>query len=291
MSSDTLLVYTMISIVALLMVLPMAPFATNVHRLLTFIVLAVFILSTLYTWLAFPFTEQDPLKVYFTQTVDLNPSNTHVERVTTALTGPRQFLQSHILPHLPSAYHASVACDDAPDKPGLQTCKWEVGDDMTPSPGGNEWGNDAWISTSVVRTGEHRARITVRGQNTRNCYIEVGNRKITQFAVSGDGEKGLQAGYKIPDDGLDTIRLWSRDFGKEFEVDIAWKGPDDTVPIGGVSGRISCGWVEYESGTVGGGQSGGRIPSLEEVIAFLPEWAVVSKSASALFNAGYYFQV
>ncbi|KIM63920.1 hypothetical protein SCLCIDRAFT_1213719 [Scleroderma citrinum Foug A] len=283
-------VYAMVSVLALLIILPMAPFATNVHRLLTFIVLVVFILSTLYTWLAFPFTEQDPLKIYFSQTVDLESSNTHVERVTTALTGPRQYLQSHILSHLPSAYNAPVACYDAPDKLGLQTCKWEVGNDMAPSPGGNEWDEDAWVSTSVFRTGEHRARITVRGRNTRNCYIEVGNRKITQFAVLGDGVKGLQTGYEIPDGGLDTIRLWSRDFGKEFEVDMAWKGSGDTVPIGEVSGRISCGWVEYESGTVGGGRTGGRIPSLEEVIAFLPEWAVVSKSASALFDAGFYFQ-
>ena len=280
----------MVSVLALLIILPMAPFATNVHRLLTFIVLVVFILSTLYTWLAFPFTEQDPLKIYFSQTVDFESSNTHVERVTTALTGPRQYLQSHILSHLPSAYNAPVACYDAPDKLGLQTCKWEVGNDMAPSPGGNEWDEDAWVSASVFRTGEHRARITVRGRNTRNCYIEVGNRKITQFVVSGDGEKGLQTGYEIPDAGLDTIRLWSRDFGKKFEVDMAWKGSGDTVPIGEVSGRISCGWVEYESSTVGGGWTGGRIPSLEEVIAFLPEWAVVSKSASALFDAGFYFQ-
>ena len=276
----------MISILALLLILPMAPFAINMHRSLTFIVLVIFIFSTLYTWFAFPFTQKDPLKIYFAQTVDLHPSNTNIERVTTALTGPKQYLQSHIIPHLPSAYNASVLCHDAS---GLQTCNWEVGNEMTPSPGGNKRAQGEWISTSVVRTGDHRARVVVRGQNTRYCYITLGNRRITQFAVVGDGEKGLQTGYEIPDDGLDTIRLWSRDFGKEFEVDIEWKG--DAPSTEDVTGTISCGWAEYESGTVGGGRTGGKIPSLEEVIEFLPEWAVVSKSAAALFSAGSHFEI
>ncbi|KAL4071336.1 hypothetical protein V8B97DRAFT_452974 [Scleroderma yunnanense] len=288
---NPIIVYSMTSMLALLLILPMAPFAINVHRSLTVIVLVIFVLSTSYAWSAFPFTQQTPLKVYFSQTVDLSPSGAYAEHVTTALTGPKQYLQSHILPHLPSAYNASVVCYDAPDKLGLQTCKWEVGDDMTPSPGGYKPGKSAWVSTSTVRTGEHSARITVRGQNTRNCYIELGNRRIVQFTVAGDGEKGLQTGYEIPDGGLDYIRLWSRDFGKEFKVDIAWQEYSDQASMGDVKGHISCGWAEYESGTVGGGRTGGRIPSLEEAIAFLPEWTVVTKSAPALFSAGTPFEI
>ncbi|KAG9312221.1 hypothetical protein JVU11DRAFT_7520 [Chiua virens] len=56
-------------------------------------------------------------------------------------------------------------------------------------------------------------------------------------------------------------------------------------------GRVSCGWDEYERATVGGGWSGGKIPSLEEVMQFLPEWAVVTKSTSALFTAERVFSI
>ncbi|KAG1716468.1 hypothetical protein ID866_672 [Astraeus odoratus] len=287
---DPVTVYTLVSILALVIILPMAPFAINAHRLLTIAVLVIFIVTTLYAWLAFPFTQQDPLKVYFAQTVDLSPSGKHIERVTTAFTGPKQYLQSHILPHLPSAYNASVVCYDAPDKLGLETCKWEVGEDMYPSPGGQKHDKRAWVSSSTASTGEHSAHITIRGHNTRNCYIDIGNRRISRFEVSGNGGKGTQVGYDIPSGGLDTIRLWSRDFGKEFGVDIEWMD-GNPLAVEDVKGRVSCGWAEYESATAGGGSTGGMIPSLEEAIALLPEWAVVSKSASALFNAGYHFEI
>ena len=288
---DIIPVYTVISVLALMLILPMAPFAINAHRSLTFIILAIFISSTLYTWFSFPFTPQDPVHIYFAQTVDLHPSSSDIERITTTLAGPKQYLQSHIIPLLPSAYNASIQCDDTPDfnRLGLQTCKWEAGNEMAPSPGGNQRDQGAWINASIVRIGDTRARVVLRGQNTRNCNIELGNRRIIQVAVAGDGGKGLQAGYEIPDDGSDTLLLWGRDFGKEFEVDLAWKG--DASPAENVTGYVSCNWAEYESGTVGGGGTGGKIPSLEEVIQFLPEWAVVVEAGAALFEARTYFEI
>ncbi|KAH7883336.1 hypothetical protein F5I97DRAFT_1904225 [Phlebopus sp. FC_14] len=286
-------IYSAISVLALFAILPMAPFSINIHRLVTLIVLAVFILSTVYTWVAFPFSHQSPLKIYFAQTVDLSSSGTKVDRVVTLLTGPRQFLTSHILPELPSALGRSVECYNAPDKPGLQTCSWEVSGDMVPSPGGkvsSDVKRTPWVSSSLVRTGAQSARITVRGQNTRNCIVQFENQRVSSFTVTGDGQKGLQGGYRITDKGLQQIRLWSRDFGKEFEVKVEWRGEGSSKQED-VKGRISCGWAEYESATVGGGRTGGKIPSLEEIIQFLPEWAVVSKSNAGLFDAGSSFTI
>ncbi|KIJ66081.1 hypothetical protein HYDPIDRAFT_110222 [Hydnomerulius pinastri MD-312] len=285
--------YSAISILALFIILPLAPFSINAHRLLTFIVLAIFVLSTVYTWVAFPFSQEAPLKVYFAQTVDLNTSETGIERVVTALTGPKQFLASHILTELPSALGKPVECYDAPDKLGLQTCTWEVSDEMVPSPGGKKHVSSAierpWVSSSVVSMGSNSARIAVRGLNTRSCTLQFANRRVSKFTVIGDGEKGLQKGYEIPEKGLEQIRLWSRDFGAEFEVEVEWQDGDSSDQD--AKGRISCGWAEYESATVGGGRTGGKIPSLEEVIQFLPEWAVISKSNAALFDAGRSFSI
>ncbi|KAF9237861.1 hypothetical protein BU15DRAFT_88557 [Melanogaster broomeanus] len=254
-------------------------------RLLTFIVLAIFVLSTVYAWVVFPFSQKSPLKVYFAQ------SKSNV--VVTTLTGPKQFLASHILTELPSAFGKSVECYDAPDKPGLQTCSWEVGDEMVPSPGGRKVNSSEiekpWVSSSVVRTGSNSARITVRGLNSRSCTVQLADQRISKFMVIGDGEKGLQEGYEIPEKGLQQIRLWSRDFGKVFEVEVEWKDGDTSE--GDTKGSITCGWAEYESATVGGGRTGGKIPSLEEVLQFLPEWAVVTKANAALFDAGISFSI
>lgn len=274
---------------ALLIILPLAPFSMNMHRWLNGIILIIFILSTLYTYLAFPFSQETPLKVYFAQSVDLDTS-----RVVTALTGPRQFLSTAIIPRFPSAIDQAVNCTDAPDKLGLQTCKWEVGDAFVPSPGGSKhhYGQgptssmQKWVTASIKRK-SNSARIKVQGLNTRSCTLQFSGKRVKKFHLSGDGGKGLQGGSEVPEDGLEQIRLWSRDWEKEFEVDVDFAGREDEK----ATGRVSCGWAEYESATVGGGRTGGKIPSLEEVLLFLPEWAVVTKSSAALFDAGWEFEV
>ncbi|KAG1774373.1 hypothetical protein EV702DRAFT_1200386 [Suillus placidus] len=116
-------IYAVVSMLALLVVLPLAPFSMDMHRWLNGIILTIFILSTLYTNFAFPFSQEMPLKVYFAQSVDLDMS-----RVVTALTGPHQFLSTVIIPRFLSAFDQALNCTDALDKPDLQTCKWAVGD-------------------------------------------------------------------------------------------------------------------------------------------------------------------
>lgn len=278
-------VYEVVSLLALLIVLPLAPFSMNMHRWLNGIILIIFILSTLYTYLAFPFSQETPLKVYFAQSVDLDTS-----RVVTELIGPRQFLSTVIIPRFPSAFDQAPNCTDALDKLGLQTCKWEVGDAFVPSPGGSEGltsSLEKWVTTSIKYTGSNSARIKVQGLNTRSCTLQFSGKRVKRFHLSGDGGKGLQGGSEVPEDGLEQIRLWSRDWEKEFEVDVDFTGSEDEK----ATVRVSCGWAEYESATVGGGRTGGKIPSLEEVLLFLPEWAVVTKSSAALFDAGWKFEV
>lgn len=290
-------VYSGISLLGLLLVLPMSPFSIKAHRWLTLLVLVIFVFSTVYTWIAFPFSQQAPLKVYFVQTVNLTTSGTETGHATTALSGPERFLVRHVIPKLPSASGKSVACHDAVDKVGLQTCTWEVDAEMVPSPGGQSTFRDStdvpWVSYDLDRTGPNSALITVRGLNTRFCTLMFTNRHISKFSVVGDGAKGLQTGYDLPKDGVSRIELWSRDFGKQFEVAVEWKDEDalEADSDDGLQGQVSCGWDEYESATIGGGWSGGKIPSLEEVVDFVPEWVVVSKSTRALFSAERAFEV
>ncbi|KAH7920604.1 hypothetical protein BV22DRAFT_1097866 [Leucogyrophana mollusca] len=284
-------VYSIVSVLALLTILPIAPFSMNAHRSLTLLVLLIFAFSTIYTWVAFPFSQEAPLKVYFGQRVDLSSSGSRVDRVITSLTGPQQYLAGNILTHLPSSLGKPVVCTNAPDKLGLQTCSWEVDDMWVPSPGGSPK-SKAWVTASVVRTNATGARFKVQGRNTRSCTIQFENQRVTAFRVHGDGEKGEQVGYAVPANGVERIQLWSRDWGKEFVVDVEWEIDSFAASVSSdVKGRVSCGWAEYESATVGGGRTGGKIPSLEEVLVFLPEWAVVSKSSAALFDAGVSFAV
>lgn len=165
---------------------------------------------------------------------------------------------------------------------------------MSPWPGG--WGGPqrAWLKSSSARTGDHSARFEIRGRNTRSCDLKLENRHITRFSVHGDGGKGLQKGHHIPEEGLNKINLLTREFDKDLIVDIEWKEEDESSSSAAADppvARVSCGWLEYESGTVGGGASGGTIPSFEEALAFLPEWAVVTTHHPPLVDAGFNHEV
>ncbi|EGO00552.1 hypothetical protein SERLA73DRAFT_50249 [Serpula lacrymans var. lacrymans S7.3] len=305
--SNPVSIYACCSILALLVILPLAPFGINAHRSLTILILLIFIVSTAYNWLEFPFSQEAPLKVYFYQNVSLDTLGSGVERVVTTLTGPEGYLVGDIIPLLPSSAGRHVECRDSVGKLGLQECMWEVGKDdedaWVPSPGSlphHESNHETpWVSGSVKRIGSNKAQFIVSGRNTRSCTIQFENRRVTSFSIVDDEDEAGKFEYRSESSGLERIQLWSRDWGKEFVVEVEWIDPDNSYVAAGdfsgseveVTGRISCGWAEYESATVGGGNSGGKIPSLEELLMFLPEWAVVSKASAALFEAGIPFVV
>ena len=293
-------VYVPISILSLLMILPIAPFSMAIHRSLTVLVLIVFIASTAYTWTAFPFNHLDPLKVYFSQNVDLAASGV---TMATSLLGPSGWLSQKVIPELPSAHGRNVSCESAGDKIGLDVCTWQVDADgkYAPHPGFATLGDaieaEPWVSwtatrieapESVIQAG---ARFAVKGVNTRSCTLYFDNRKLTSVSVNGEKTITMAA-----EENIREVRVWSRDFGAESEVVVGWAESDDYATenkdeLEAVTGRVECQWDEYSSGTVGGGDSGGRIPALEEVLEFLPEWAAVTKRWPGLVRASTLFSI
>ncbi|CAA7263132.1 unnamed protein product [Cyclocybe aegerita] len=325
-------VYLMAALSALLLVLPLSPFAYKLrpYRPLTLLVFLTFLLSTLYAWLAFPFSSQDPLKLYFQQRVELYPTVSGTSlgtpivsrpKITTVLSGPKKYLRSSILPHLPSANVVKeIKCDDDLAKRGLVKCEWDSGVERMPVPGmlsyanlpetglDPPWADGEFIRFDVQRTNETTARIHVRGRNTRSCRVYFDNRPIHKYtlldlrddegaAKYASSGKGMQPGYEVPPTGVTEVRLWSRTWEKEFVVEVDWQGPasDETVAEKSacMEGRVACEWVEYESGLVDNGslgldnaaRDGPKIPALEEVLTFLPEWAVISKATDGLVEA------
>lgn len=102
----------------------------------------------------------------------------------------------------------------------------------------------------------------------------------------------MQAGYEIGKAGLLEVRLWSRTWGRKFVVDVEWEGDSGGGEGMGLTGRVACEWAEYESGRVGDESGeGGKIPALEEVLGFLPMWAVVTKADDGLVEVWQEFGV
>ena len=286
-------VYAMTSLVSLLIIVPLAPFSLKLHRILTIIVLIIFIISTLYNWIVFPFSQDAPLKVYFQQTLELDLSNSRsvgqtshgqVIRAVTTLTGVPKYVSTQVIPHLPSSWGKEIQCNSRTKRHGLTTCSWEG--DLLPVPGGTTGlgisgppaAHSDWLMVNATRTSSTSARISVKGRNTRSCRLYFDTDPITSCVVQ-DSSGGLTKGDGMPEGGLPYLQLWSRTWGQEFTVDVIW--PSEGVQ----EGRVACEWTEYESATAGGGGSGGKIPALEEVLSFLPKWAVMTKATDGLVEA------
>lgn len=314
------------------------------------LVVLIFILTTVYALLAFPFSIESPLKIYFQQRVEFPSVPVHLPtthapglpKVITSLAGPERYLRSSLIPHLPSsqADGKDVLCKNDESKAGLVTCEWESGSHMMPVPGtfdGDDddanWKHGQFFKADVERVGEYSAKIGVKGKNTRSCRVYFDSAPVYQYVVRPPGSNalqggasgdlmveewaGMQEGYEVGPTGVKEVRLWSRTWGREFVLDVNWSqyaspkgsftnrsGPVESA----LQGRIACEWAEYESAMVDHGTALGvngtqddyskevymgladdglrpKIPALEEVLTFLPDWAVVSKYADGLVEA------
>ena len=81
----------------------------------------------------------------------------------------------------------------------------------------------------------------------------------------------LQSRWEITARG----RLWSREWERTFEVSLVWKEGDKPL-----SGRAACEWAEAAG-----------IAALEEVVSFLPRWALVTKRTDGLLEGWKSFEI
>ncbi|TCD67775.1 hypothetical protein EIP91_011961 [Steccherinum ochraceum] len=303
-------VYAGIAFFSTLIGLPITPFAHKLHCDLTRLMIIVFTISTLYALLAFPFTQEYPLKIFFQQKLFMElPSPAHpygqVSHATTLLTGPAGYVNNTIIPSLPNSLGKPLDCHvDNTSRAGLLMCGWDS-TDLLPSPGGlrtimnhpnaskdlhpDAVHSDDWMTVHLSRRGTHNATIAIAGHNTRACRIQFDD-PISYYRVrtTDAGNDPLpppmkkydfQPGYEITSEGVTDLPLWSRTWGQEFIVDIGWNVSTTARSGGMLKGTVGCAWAEYASASAGAGWAGasGTIPALEEVVRFLPLWAAPIK--------------
>jgi hypothetical protein len=257
-------VYITFAALSFWLILPLAPFAHKIHRYVSLVFLVVFVIMLLDTLLAFPFSQTSPLKVFFKQDVDLDKGSNKV-----SLTGVPGYLNDHIMSSIPSTWNQSITCHAIGDRPGLSTCSWEG---LLPSITDPEYASEAWISFNVSLAAPGTALIKIRGQNTRACRIYF-DQPISSIRVENTtGE--VQPLYPFSEHGITQLRLWSREWNKEFVVTASWVGQESLM------GRIGCGWAESQN-----------VAAFNEVLGFLPSWATVSKQDDALVEATANFKV
>ena len=291
----------------------LAPFSHKIHPALNLAIFMLFLLVLVVTWVAFPFTQEAPLKLFFQQSVELDLSACSLEgcgqllvnndgssipgvstvsgafsilSAKTTLTGPRGYVDKVVIPELPSSWGKTVECElDETLRKGLWACGWES--ELLPSPGGSAEPTD-WFELQTKRLNASSARINLKGTNTRSGRL-LFDTPITHFHVHGSKD-GMQPGYELPQEGVKDLMLWSREWDHEFVVDFSWAATAENFRM---HGRAACEWAEYASGTAGSPHASvsAQIPALEEVIHFLPLWAVPTKWTYGLVEAWTKFTV
>lgn len=257
--------YHLLSVSAILSMAPLLPFAHKLYRGLSFALVVFLAASIIYCTLAFPFSTDSPLKVFFQQGITLD---TKEANNTVRLTGVRPWLEERIVPEIPSSWNGSVRGE------------WDQLRDLSsrvwPSlpPNVDSTSPESWVSVKTSKTSPGIGEISIRGVNTRNCRIYFDSAPVTSVSVHGAAPNTL-AGWPVAK-SVKELQLWSREWEKTFEVGVVW----NTSASEDLQGRVACGWAERA-----------LVPALEEVEAFLPRWARVTKRTYGLVEGEKHFKI
>ncbi|EKD20800.1 uncharacterized protein L3040_000907 [Drepanopeziza brunnea f. sp. 'multigermtubi'] len=280
--SPLLLPYLLISVFSILLILPTTPFLHRITAHVPTFFLLIFISTLVYNLLAFPFSSNNRYKAYFQQTVDLESG---INQVT--LAGIEEYVRL-MIDEIPSAAGQEISCKSKDNiRQGLSYCSWHgiapkvvdnVKNGIPP-----EKGYQDWMNFNVTRAkGSNKATFHISGIDTKACILRFDD-PFTAFEVHG-AAKSDGKWNDVPESGSDQIKLWHRDWDREWVVDVEWpvsEGKQEGEE--GRSGRVVCFWSDHnELGT---------IPALDEVQRFMPAWAAVTKLMDGLVEGSKAFIV
>ncbi|KAK8199054.1 putative zinc metalloprotease [Phyllosticta capitalensis] len=236
--SSALLVYLMIAVFSTFLLLPVIPFMHRFTAHVPAFLFAVFVATLLYNLLAFPFSPNNRLKVYFIQRVDLDSGRNEV-----SLTGVDGFVQQ-VVQQLPSTAGQAVQCGppDAANRAGLVKCAWSGlmpavvprdtnKTDISTSPSNDLKFLSTWVHINASRPSstDPSAILRVAGRNTRSCRLFFDSGPVAALEVAGASTSGRFDHVDPGAGGTREARLWSREWDREWEVRVRWdgKGEDD----------------------------------------------------------------
>ncbi|KAI8943352.1 hypothetical protein NX059_001369 [Plenodomus lindquistii] len=277
--NSPLFIYLCFAALSVLLVAPTGPFIHRfTHHVPTFLFL-VCIATVIYNLVAFPFSREHRLKVYFVQRVDCE---TGVN--TVSLTGLDGYVQN-VVGNIPSAQGTGVKCStpDVVTRKELITCAWEG---LAPhvvqhaSRFSNKTRTTEWIDYQIARDNStnkatNRATIRVAGQNTRACRILFDMPILDLAVVGGVSDPRFDP---VGPMGSREARLWHREWSQPWNVSISW----DAKQHPRLSGKVLCLWSDANAG---------EIPAFDEVQHYLPVWAIPSKISDGLVEGFVHFEI
>ncbi|PHH50427.1 Vacuolar membrane protease [Ceratocystis fimbriata CBS 114723] len=277
--SNTLIPYVFAGFFSLLACIPALPFLHRVPSRLPLVLLIVFVITLVYNLFAFPFSAQARYKSYFQQSINLDTGVS-----TVRLDGLEDYIRP-IIASIPASAGVPVVCDDKDSRAGLVGCKFNTTDKLStiPSPvPGYEGMTKDFIAINVTRvaSGARKASLSINGMNTKACFVRF-NAPIKKFGVASSGPWDERFS-PVPEE-VCQVKLWRRDWQKSWTLDVEWTAEAEaeaktevsaTGSKGRIGGEVVCIWSDANVR--------GNIPVLDQLLAFAPEWAAITKRAEGL---------
>lgn len=282
--SPAMNIYIIFAILTVLLCIPVSPFLHRMSSLIPAVLFLVLIGTLIYNLFAFPFSEQNRLKVFFKQDTDLDSAINQV-----SLTGLDGFVQL-VVADLPSTQGQAVKCAATATsaRKGLTTCSWHgLAPNVVPSgsllhqvptlPVMSQQDYRAWMNISVQRGHESdgQARLDIFGNNTRACKL-VFDIPVSKYSVRGAAVPDT----RFNEAGIRELRLWHREWNKPWSVHVEWDNGNGKTDL---SGRALCLWSDSNEQ--------GAIPALDEIRRYIPVWAAITKFGDGLVEGSKQFSV
>ncbi|KAK9324781.1 hypothetical protein V1517DRAFT_316289 [Lipomyces orientalis] len=310
--SSYILPYGAVSFAAIMVLLPMTPFIASMLRtggglpIQASIAIALVLCATYVATLArFPFTEQDPMKVFYEQVIDFTSasSDNFNDGGRTILTGIPYYVPT-IIADIPSAKGITPSCLSFPISPNLNACSYPG---LSPANYIAPGSPNEWIRVSMDEVSETPSTYIVRiyGTNTRGVELIIPNEvypssgSTLQFdIIQAPGGSDYTNSDNVPSIAgqIHTVELWAR-------CDLSAGQCDGSVPFVIRISNPSGSHIDYEAfqnikaasnydewipraGPDLNDESGykeiGRIPGLDELFHYMPPWAMFLKRTHGL---------
>lgn len=274
--SSAFIVYLGTAIITIFMFSPIVPVIHRFSWHIPIFLLLVLIGTLVYNLLAFPFSSQNRLKLYFQQQIDLENGNN-----TVSLLGLSPFVKVAIS-DIPSAAGQDLHCVHLENR---ETCSW-----TGPSPQVNGTNGYTYLKSpyrgwlkynaSIVADSKSstKARINISGQNTRACKL-LFDSPVSGVYVHGQAPEDKRL-PPVPEQGSSELRLWSRTWDRQWTVDVEWDSKEHGKSL---SGKAVCLWSDVNQK--------GTIPAFDEVKHYVPVWVAITKAADGLVEGSKSFNI
>jgi hypothetical protein len=259
-------IYLFLAVLTALLLLPLTPFLHRfIYQIPTFLIL-IFAGCLIYNLLAFPFSRDSRVHVYFVQTVDLD---TGINNVT--LTGLKGYVQD-VISELPSTAGQPLNCGKGvvgASRQGLQSCAWHGLAPNVLVTGAAALAKESyksWLSFNVSSV-NNTASFSIQGRNTKACRLIFDN-FVSDLSIEGATSDPRYD--PVSEKGIAQIRLASRTWDKLFHVNVTWAEQEAKSQ----TGRVMCLWSDANQH--------GTIPAFDEARRFAPVWTAVTKADDGL---------